>query len=192
MLERFTVHDVAFKVVGVGSVGTRCLIVLMMDGQNAPLFLQIKEARHSVLADFVKPRSPYNHQGRRVVEGQRLTQASSDLFLGWSTGPSGCHFYLRQLRDLKISAEVELMDATWLKGYGRICGWVLARAHAGGVAPEISGYIGDSDSFAKALAQYSLDYADQVEKDYQVFAQACQTGKLRARTDADYAADFSL
>ncbi|KPC55378.1 DUF2252 domain-containing protein [Amantichitinum ursilacus] len=194
LLERFTVQDVAFKVVGVGSVGTRCLIALMMDSQHQPLFLQIKEARPSVLAKFVKERSGFQHEGRRVVEGQRLMQASSDLFLGWSTGPSGRHFFVRQLRDMKVSAEVELMDATRLQGYGRICGWVLARAHAraSGLAPEISGYIGESDRFAAALARYSTDYADQVERDYQVFAQACRSGKLKARTDADYAADFSV
>ena len=194
LLERFQMHDVAFKVVGVGSVGTRCLVVLLMDSQGAPLFLQVKEARPSVLAPYAGQRSVYQHEGRRVVEGQRLMQASSDLFLGWSTGPSGRHFYLRQLRDMKISAEVELMDTTLLQGYGRICGWVLARAHAraGGLAPEISGYMGEGDGFAKSIATYSAAYADQVEKDYEVFAQACRSGKLQARTDNDYLADFSF
>jgi hypothetical protein len=194
LLERFTLHDMAFKVVGVGSVGTRCLIALMMDAQGKPLFMQIKEARDSVLAPYVKCKSALQHQGRRVVDGQRLMQASSDIFLGWSTGPSGRHFYFRQLRDMKVSAQIDLYDAERLKGYARACGWTLARSHAraGGMAAEVSGYLGKSDSMAAALGKYSLAYADQVEADYEVFSKACRSGRLQARTEADYAADFSL
>lgn len=192
LLERFTLHDMAFKVVGVGSVGTRCLIALMIGSQGLPLFLQIKEARDSVLAPYVKPKTPFQHQGRRVVEGQRLMQASSDIFLGWSTGPSGRHFYLRQLRDMKVSPQVELFDSTILKGYARSCGWVLARAHAraGGLATEVAGYLGKSDSMAVAIGKYSMAYADQVERDYDLFSKACRSGRLVARTEADYTADF--
>ncbi|GGP26547.1 DUF2252 domain-containing protein [Silvimonas amylolytica] len=194
LLERFSLHDMAFKVVGVGSVGTRCLVALLMDDQGKPLFMQIKEARDSVLAPYVKCKSPLQHQGRRVVDGQRMMQASSDIFLGWSTGPSGRHFYFRQLRDQKVSAQVDLYDTERLKGYARACGWALARAHAraGGMAAEVSGYMGKSDSMPTALAKYAMAYADQVDIDYEVFSKACRSGRLQARTEADYAADFSV
>ncbi len=194
LLDRFSLHDMAFKVVGVGSVGTRCLVALMMDDQGKPLFLQIKEATSSVLAPYVKSKSPLQHQGRRVVDGQRLMQASSDIFLGWSTGPSGRFFYLRQLRDMKVSAQVDLYDAERLTGYARACGWALARSHAraGGMAAEISGYLGKSDSMAAALGKYAMAYAAQVDIDYDAFSKACRSGRLQARTEADYAADFSL
>ncbi|KAF0814146.1 hypothetical protein IGB42_01043 [Andreprevotia sp. IGB-42] len=194
LLGHFERHDMAFKVVGVGSVGTRCLIALMVDPQGKPLFLQFKESRRSVLADYVKVKSVYQHEGRRVVDGQRLMQAASDIFLGWTTGPSGRHFYGRQLRDMKLSAEIELYTPELLKGYAKLCGWVLARAHAraGGRAAEISGYLGTNDSFAEAIVKYSASYADQVERDYDHFAQACRSGKVAARTDQDYAADFSI
>ncbi|SMC25503.1 Uncharacterized conserved protein, DUF2252 family [Andreprevotia lacus DSM 23236] len=194
LLSQFARHDMAFKVVGVGSVGTRCLIALMVDAQGKPLFLQFKEARRSVLADYVKVKSPYQHEGRRVVDGQRLMQAASDIFLGWTSGPSGRHFYGRQLRDMKLSADIELYDAHLLKEYGKVCGWVLARAHAkaSGMAPEISGYIGSNDSFAEAVARYAARYADQVERDFEHFAKACRSGKVEARTDQDYAADFTV
>jgi hypothetical protein len=121
-------------------------------------------------------------------------QASSDIFLGWSTGPSGRHFYFRQLRDMKVSAQIDLYDVERLKGYARACGWTLARSHAraGGMAAEVSGYLGKSDSMAVALGKYSLAYADQVEADYEAFSKACRSGRLQARTEADYAADFSL
>ncbi|WP_420995273.1 DUF2252 domain-containing protein [Cupriavidus sp. 30B13] len=193
LLSHFTRHDVAFKVVGVGSVGTRCLIVLMIDNHGKPLFLQSKQATQSVVARFFGS-PPVEHEGRRVVEGQRLMQAASDAFLGWNDGPFGRHFYLRQLRDMKLSPEVELMDADMLGGYAALCGWVLARAHAkaSGMALEISGYLGSGDAMAEALVAYSNACADQVERDYEVFVAACRSGRLEARTDADMAADFRV
>jgi uncharacterized protein (DUF2252 family) len=191
LLSRFHVHDVAFKVVGVGSVGTRCLVALLTDEQEFPLFLQFKEARRSVLADYVKARSKVRHNGQRVVEGQRLMQSASDLFLGWTTGPSGRQFYVRQLRDMKISAELETFDAQTFAAYARLCGRALARAHAkaSGQAAQISGYIGKSDALADALLKYAKSYAKQNEKDFERFQQACRKGRLQARSEADFAAD---
>ena len=191
LLSRFHVHDMAFKVVGVGSVGTRCLVALLTDEQEFPLFLQFKEARRSVLADYVKARSKVRHDGQRVVEGQRLMQSASDLFLGWTTGPSGRHFYVRQLRDMKISAELETFDAPTFAAYARVCGRALARAHAkaSGLAAQISGYIGKSDALADALLKYAKSYAKQNEKDFERFQQACRKGRLQARSEADFAAD---
>jgi len=191
LLSRFHVHDMAFKVVGVGSVGTRCLVALLTDEQEFPLFLQFKEARRSVLADYVKARSKVRHNGQRVVEGQRLMQSASDLFLGWTTGPSGRHFYVRQLRDMKISAELETFDAPTFAAYARVCGRALARAHAkaSGLAAQISGYIGKSDALADALLKYAKSYAKQNEKDFERFQQACRKGRLQARSEADFAAD---
>jgi len=193
LLSHFTVQDIAFKVVGVGSVGTRCLIQLLVDSHDKPLFLQFKEATKSVVARYFK--SPaVTHEGRRVVEGQRLMQAASDLFLGWTKGPFGRHFYARQLRDMKFSADIELMDTALLTGYGRVCGRALARAHAkaGGLAPEISGYLGASDRMAEAMIGYANSYADQVDRDYEAFVAACRAGRIEARTDADMAADFQV
>ncbi|MCS3839531.1 uncharacterized protein (DUF2252 family) [Pseudomonas sp. JAI111] len=191
LLSRFHVHDLAFKVVGVGSVGTRCLVALLTDEQEFPLFLQFKEARRSVLADYVKARSKVRHDGQRVVEGQRLMQSASDLFLGWTTGPNGRHFYVRQLRDMKISAELETFDAPTFAAYARVCGRALARAHAkaSGQAAQISGYIGKSDALADALLKYAKSYAKQNEKDFERFQQACRKGRLQARSEADFAAD---
>ncbi len=191
LLSRFHVHDMAFKVVGVGSVGTRCLVALLTDEQEFPLFLQFKEARRSVLADYVKAKSRVRHNGQRVVDGQRLMQSASDLFLGWTTGPSGRHFYVRQLRDMKISAELETFDAEAFAAYARLCGRALARAHAksSGHASQISGYIGKSDALAQALIKYAKSYTDQNDRDYERFQQACRKGQLRARSEADFAAD---
>jgi uncharacterized protein (DUF2252 family) len=191
LLSRFHVQDMAFKVVGVGSVGTRCLVALLTDDQDFPLFLQFKEARRSVLADYVKIKSRVRHNGQRVVDGQRLMQSASDLFLGWTTGPSGRHFYVRQLRDMKVSAELESFDADAFAAYGRICGRALARAHAksSGHAAQISGYIGKSDALADALFKYAQSYTKQNEQDFERFQQACREGRLRARSEADFAAD---
>jgi Uncharacterized protein conserved in bacteria (DUF2252) len=180
-------------VVGVGSVGTRCLIHLMIDNHGKPLFLQAKEATQSVVARYF--RSPaVEHEGRRVVEGQRLMQAASDPFLGWTKGPLGRHFYLRQLRDMKLSAQIELLDAELLGAYAALCGWVLARSHAkaGGLAREISDYLGRGDQMADAMVKYSDAYADQVERDYELFLAACRSGRLEARNDVDMAADFRV
>ncbi|OAJ55812.1 DUF2252 domain-containing protein [Paraburkholderia ginsengiterrae] len=193
LLSHFTVQDMVFKVVGVGSVGTRCMVMLMVDHMGKPLFVQIKEARPSVIAQFHK--SPaVKHEGERVVQGQRMLQAASDIFLGWATGPAGRHFYFRQLRDMKLSANIELFDNDLLDGYARLCGWIMARAHAkaSGQAIEVSAYIGRGDQFAEALNGYATSYADQVERDYDVFLKACRSGELEARTDEDMAADFRV
>ncbi len=194
LLKQFRIHDLAFKVVGVGSVGTRCLIILLTDAHDTPLFLQFKEARPSVVAQYTKPKSRFRHQGERVVEGQRLMQAASDIFLGWTAGPFGRHFYVRQLRDMKVAAPVETMNADRLTGYARMCGLILARSHAksGLVAPEIRGYIGKSDTFAMALLSYAKSYTDQAERDYERFRRACRNGRLQARTDEDLAYDLSM
>lgn len=192
MLSGYTQEDLAFKVVGVGSVGTRCLVLLMMDTHEQPLFLQFKEASKSVVSRFFKNATP-KHDGRRVVEGQRLMQAASDAFLGWGSGPFGRCIYGRQLRDMKISAQFELFRADGFREYAGLCGWVLARAHAkaGGCAAELVGYVGKGIRFGEALIHYSTDYADQVERDYERFRKACRDGRLEARTDADMAADFT-
>jgi uncharacterized protein (DUF2252 family) len=193
LLSHFTAQDLVFKVVGVGSVGTRCLVLLNTDHMGRPLFLQIKEARQSVIAQYFKgPVS--HHDGERVVRGQRVLQAASDIFLGWATGPSGRHFYFRQLRDMKLSANIELFDNDLLQGYAKLCGWAMARAHAkaSGQAIEIGAYIGRGDQFAEALTDYAFAYADQVERDYDAFLKACRSGELEARTDEDMAADFRI
>jgi len=191
LLSRFLVHDMAFKVVGVGSVGSRCLVALLTDEQGFPLFLQFKEARRSVIANYVKSKSRTRHEGQRVVDGQRLMQSASDLFLGWTTGPGGRHFYVRQLRDMKVSAELETFDADTFAAYGRVCGRALANAHArsSGYAAPISGYIGKGDALADALYRYAKGYTDQNERDFERFQQACRKGRLRARSEADFAAD---
>ncbi|SAL73996.1 hypothetical protein AWB67_04529 [Caballeronia terrestris] len=197
LLAQFSIQDLVFKVVGVGSVGTRCMVILLIDPRGKPLFLQVKEASKSVVAMFFKgskhdPKAP-SHEGRRVVHGQRLMQAASDPFLGWSTGPLGRSLYMRQLRDMKISAELETFDADAFREYAAICGWGLARAHAksGGCALEIAGYLGTGQRMADTLVRYGRAYADQVEKDYEVFRAACRDGRLEARSDADMAADFA-
>ncbi|WGS53930.1 DUF2252 domain-containing protein [Paraburkholderia sp. D15] len=193
LLGHFTAQDLVFKVVGVGSVGTRCLVLLNVDHMGKPLFIQIKEARKSVIAQYHKAPAQ-KHEGQRVVAGQRLLQAASDIFLGWATGPSGRHFYFRQLRDMKLSANIELFDTDLLEGYARLCGWIMARAHAkaSGQAIEIGAYIGRGDQFAEALTGYAMAYADQVERDYDVFLKACRNGELDARTEEDMAADFRV
>jgi hypothetical protein len=193
LLRHFTAQDLAFKVVGVGSVGTRCLVLLMTDELGKPMFLQIKEARRSVIEQHFKAET-LGHAGERVVRGQRVMQAASDIFLGWGTGPSGRHFYFRQLRDMKLSANIEMFDLDVLEGYARLCGWILARGHAkaSGKAIEISAYLGQGSQMAEALVTYSKDYADQVERDFDLFTQACRSGRLLARTDEDMAADFHV
>jgi uncharacterized protein (DUF2252 family) len=195
LLSRFSIQDLAFKVVGVGSVGTRCLVLLLTDAQEQPLFLQIKQAAPSVVAGFVPDgQSAYKHQGQRVVAGQRLMQTSSDRFLGTSTGPSQRHFYFRQLRDMKIGARIETFNADLLGRYARLCGHALARAHAksGGRALEISAYMGKGSPFTHALMAYASAYANQVERDFSAFRAACRTGMLSAQTETDFAADLGL
>jgi uncharacterized protein (DUF2252 family) len=193
LLGQFSIQDVAFKVVGVGSVGTRCLVLLATDPAGKPLFLQLKEARPSVVARYFKTKEP-RHEGERVVRGQQMLQAASDIFLGWATGPGGRPLYVRQLLDMKLSPNIEFFDAELLNGYARMCGWALARAHAkaSGRAIEIAAYIGRNDQFADALAGYASAYADQVERDYDAFLKACRSGALEARTDEDIATDFRV
>jgi len=183
LLERFHIVDMARKVVGVGSVGTLAFIVLLQgrDAQD-PLFLQIKEAMPSVLEAFL-PRSRYQLHGKRVVQGQRMMQAASDIYLGWTKAPDGSrHFYWRQLRDMKGSADVESMAPVALKFYGQTCGWTLARAHARSGDPvAIAACLGGSDVFDRAVTDFSHHYADQNERDYEEFVKAIHSGRLEAR-----------
>jgi uncharacterized protein (DUF2252 family) len=184
MLDRFTMVDVARKVVGVGSVGTRAWIVLLQGRDNAdPLFLQVKEATASVLEDHL-PKSRYNTPGQRVVEGQRLMQATSDIFLGWTRGvQADRYYYWRQLRDMKGSAVVELMSPFGMTFYARMCGWTLARAHARSGDPiAIAEYLGNDDTFDKAIADFSARYADQNQRDYDAFVKAIADGRIQAVT----------
>jgi uncharacterized protein (DUF2252 family) len=177
LLDRYEVKDVALKVVGVGSVGTRCAIVLLMASDNAPLFLQVKEAHESVLEPYAG-KSVYANHGHRVVAGQKLMQAASDMFLGW-TEERG-HFYVRQLSDIKIKPIIEIQDERSLAGYGGWCGWALARAQAkSGNAAEISGYIGKSSKFDDAIADFAVAYADQNERDHQAMLEAIRAGKIQ-------------
>ena len=178
LLDRYDVKDIAIKVVGVGSVGTFCAVMLLMAGDQDPLFLQVKEARASVLEAYAG-KSIYPNHGQRVVNGCRLMQSASDIFLGWTAGKLGRHFYVRQLRDMKLSILVELFSASMLTQYAEICGWVLARAHArSGVPAQISGYLGKSDAFDKAIAEFSIAYADQSERDHAVLKKAARAGRL--------------
>jgi uncharacterized protein (DUF2252 family) len=181
VLDHYHYEDFARKVVGVGSVGTEALMILLMgDREDDPLFLQIKEANPSVLAPYAGA-GEYDHQGERVVQGQRLIQAASDAFLGWVTG-TGAHpheFYVRQLRDMKGSAVVETMTPARLAIYGTICGAALARGHARtGHAAKITGYLGDDDTFDRALERFAVAYADQNDADYAAFAQAANDGHI--------------
>ena len=182
LLERFEIVDAARKVVGVGSVGTRAFIVLLQgrDAQD-PLFLQIKEATASVLEAYL-PKSRFRQHGQRVVEGQRMMQAASDIYLGWTKGLDvNRHFYWRQLRDMKGSILVEEMIPLGLTFYARTCGWTLARAHARSGNPvAIAAYLGASDAFDKSITDFSQRYADQNEQDYEDFVQAIKSGRLQA------------
>jgi uncharacterized protein (DUF2252 family) len=181
VLDHYHYEDFARKVVGVGSVGTEALMILLMgDREDDPLFLQIKEASTSVLAPYAGA-SEYEHQGERVVHGQRLMQAASDAFLGWVTGKGARQreFYVRQLRDMKGSAAVETMPPARMALYGELCGATLARAHARtGDAAKIAGYLGDDDTFDRALERFAVAYADQNEVDHAAFAQAANEDRI--------------
>jgi len=186
LLEQYQFVDMARKVVGVGSVGTRCWIVLMLGRDDSdPLFLQVKEAEPSVLSRFVGA-SKYANQGQRVVAGQRLMQASSDIFLGWQHTDAGVDdqprdFYVRQLRDWKFSIEIETLLPAGLRMYGEACGWTLARAHArSGDRVAIGAYLGGSDVFDRAITQFAAAYADQNERDYEALVRAVASGRLTA------------
>lgn len=180
LLERYEFKDIAMKVVGVGSVGTRCMIMLMMGGTEEPLFLQVKEARTSVLEPYAG-RSAYSKHGERVVMGQRLMLSASDIFLGWVENKAGNHFYIRQLRDMKLKPLVDLFTPSAMNQYADLCGWALAHAHArSGDAAKIAGYLGKKDDFDEALADFAESYADQNEQDYKVLQRAVQEGRLEA------------
>ena len=182
LLDKYHVVDIALKVVGVGSVGTRCLIVLLEANDDYdPLFLQIKEATASVLEDYL-PKSAYTHHGERVVRGQRLMQVSSDIFLGWSVGAAGHAYYWRQLYDMKGSADIAKMTPRLLEHYAQICGWTLAHSHARAGDPfQISGYIGSGTVFAEALTEFGYAYADQAQRDFEAFTAAIASGRIEAK-----------
>ncbi len=189
LLEQYEFADMAHKVVGVGSVGTRCWIVLMLGRDAAdPLFLQVKEAGASVLSRFVGA-SKYHNQGQRVVAGQRLMQATSDIFLGWQRVEAGLDhrsrdFYVRQLRDWKLSLDIESLIPRGMRMYGELCGWTLARAHArSGDRIAIAAYLGGSDTFDQAVAEFAAAYADQNERDYQALVTAVGSGRIMAESD---------
>jgi uncharacterized protein (DUF2252 family) len=178
LFDRFEVIDVVHKVVGVGSVGTRCFIALFTGNQDDHLFLQVKEARRSVLEGLAGP-SPYETNGERVVEGQRLMQSASDIFLGWTRGVHGHEFYVRQLRDMKIAPNLTGYGPRALSAYGHLCGRALARAHAkSGDAAALSGYLGTNDVFDESIADYAIAYADQVERDFASFLAAIRFGRF--------------
>jgi uncharacterized protein (DUF2252 family) len=187
LLDQFTLADVAHKVVGVGSVGTRAWILLLTTGVEAEaLLLQAKQAQASVLAEYAGA-SGYTNQGERVVAGQRLMQATSDIFLGWlhvrANGDREVDYYVRQLRDWKVSAPIEQMQPRGLVLYARLCGWTLARAHARcGDRMAISAYLGKSAKFDNAIADFAETYADQNEKDHASLAAAVAAGRVAARS----------
>jgi uncharacterized protein (DUF2252 family) len=187
LVEEYRYVDIARKVVGVGSVGTRAWIVLLVGrDESDPLFLQIKEAQASVLEPYVRV-SRYAKHGERVVNGQRLIQAAPDIFLGWDHiqlgGDMPKDYYVRQLWDWKVSAEIETMTPRVLRVYAEICAWTLARAHArSGDRVAIAAYLGKNDAFAQAIAEFSVAYADQNERDYSALAEAVKSGRITAET----------
>ena len=183
LFDQYQLVDIARKVVGIGSVGTRALAALFVSRDAGdPLLLQIKESIPSVLSPYVAGHE-FKHEGERVVHGQRLMQAASDLFLGWTENVLGedKHYFVRQLRDMKLSADVSLMSRVQLEAYGMACGWTLARAHAKtGDSTQITGYIGGGTKFDDAMVSFATSYADQNEKDYAEFAAAIEDGRLAA------------
>jgi uncharacterized protein (DUF2252 family) len=186
LLDRYEFKDITIKVVGVGSVGTMCGVMLLMAGEKDPLFLQVKEASASVLEAYAG-KSIYSNHGQRVVSGHRLMQSASDLFLGWTVGPrSGKHFYIRQLKDVKIKFQIEQFGSAEMVQFAEWCGSTLARAHARSGDPAvISGYLGKSDVFDKAIAAFSVAYADQTERDYETLTSAARKGKLEVLVEQD-------
>ncbi|MEC4749162.1 DUF2252 domain-containing protein [Methylomicrobium sp. Wu6] len=181
LFDRYRLEDYAMKVVGIGSVGTRCMVALFFSAENHPLLLQIKEACPSVLEPYAG-KSRYDNHAQRVVMGQRLMQASSDIFLGWSRSNVGRDFFVRQLRDMKMSAPIgEGFTNQQLNLYAELCGWTLARAHArSGDAATISGYLGKTDNFDLAIGEFALAYADQTERDHAALVEAVNSGRVKA------------
>jgi uncharacterized protein (DUF2252 family) len=184
VLDRYELIDVARKVVGIGSVGTRCAVALLMAGPHDPLFLQFKEARASVLAPYAG-KSRYANQGERVVTGQRMLQSASDVLLGWTSDGRGHDFYFRQLRDMRMKIDVEAMSKRDWFEYVALCGWVLARGHARtGDAARIAGYMGNNEVFDEAITRFAIAYADQTELDYAMLLKAIRARRIRARSPA--------
>ena len=181
ILDRYHILDVARKVVGVGSVGTRCAVALLMAGEHDPMLLQIKEALPSVLEPYAG-KSEYKNHGERVVTGQRMLQSASDVFLGWTRDEEGRSYYFRQLRDMKMKIDLETMKkGDWLE-YVQICGWTLARAHARtGDAALIGGYLGKNDAFDSALAKFAVSYANQADRDHAILVKAIRARQLKAQ-----------
>ena len=181
LVEKHRLLDVALKVVGVGSVGTRCYVALFAGPAGGPLILQVKEAGESVLAPYLRGRRP-RHQGERVVTGQRIMQAVSDSFLGWTRSPvTGTEYYVRQLHDMKYSIDIGGLRPAGMRLYAEVCAWALARAHARSGSPaEIAGYLGPGDIFDDAIASFATDYADQTERDHAALALAVRDGRLAA------------
>ncbi|PWK32949.1 DUF2252 domain-containing protein [Pseudomonas sp. OV226] len=180
LFDRYRLEDIAVKAVGIGSVGTYCFVGLFFSAENHPLLLQFKEACPSVLAPYAG-KSEYENQGQRVVTGQRLMQSSSDIFLGWTRGKNDRHFFVRQLRDMKMSAPIEGMSAARMKMYAEWCGHTLARAHAkSGDAALISGYLGKSDSFDQVIGKFAIAYANQNAKDHAALIAAEKSGRINA------------
>ena len=185
LLSQYRIVDFARKVVGVGSVGTRCFIALLIGiDEDDPIILQVKEAQRSVLEPYLEP-SPYGHQGRRVVEGQRMVQATPDIFLGWQqqvdTDGVTRDFYVRQLHDQKGSVDIDNLDPVLMEAYARVCGWALARAHArSGYRFVLSGYLGRGDVFPETMAAFAFAYAGQNAADYRRYLDAIASGRLHA------------
>ncbi len=185
VFDRYWLEDFAMRVVGIGSVATRCYVGLFFCDDKNPLLLQIKEARESVLEPYTN-KSPFANQGQRVVVGKRLVQSASDIFLGWFRARSGHDFYVRQLRDMKFVFPVEGFTAVQLERYADVCGWTLARAHArSGDSATISGYLGGGDNFESALGKFALAYADQTERDYALLVEAERSGRIKAQIEDD-------
>jgi uncharacterized protein (DUF2252 family) len=183
LFDRYQLEDVALKVVGVGSVGTYCFAALFSSADGAPLFLQVKEANPSVLEPYAG-KSEFSHQGQRVVVGQRLMQAASDIFLGWGTGVQGREFYVRQLRDMKLSVPLLEGQPVEFRRYAEFCGWALARAHANtGDAATLVGYMGRRNVLDRAIGQFAMAYADQTERDHATLTEAFREGRIEAIED---------
>jgi uncharacterized protein (DUF2252 family) len=184
ILDRYKIVDIARKVVGVGSVGTRCALMLLMAGPKDPMLLQFKEARASVLEPYAG-KSRYENHGERVVTGQRMLQTASDVFLGWTRDDEGHDYYFRQLRDMRMKIDVAEMTRREFFEYVELCGWALARAHARtGDPAQISGYLGTSARFDEAIVKFAGAYAEQTERDWEVFVKAVRAKKLHARATA--------
>ncbi|MFN8626235.1 MAG: DUF2252 domain-containing protein [Candidatus Binatia bacterium] len=187
LLDRYRMEDIAIKAVGIGSVGTRCYVGLFFSAENHPLLLQFKEACRSVLEPYAG-KSQYENQGQRVVTGQRLMQSASDIFLGWTHGREGRHLYVRQLRDMKMSAPIEGASVEQHMLYAELCGRTLAHAHAkSGDAALISGYLGKTDTFDQAIGEFAMAYAEQNANDHAALVAAVKAGRIKALVEEEKA-----